>query len=117
MAEVKLKGKTIVYDSEDLISYLAFYKGNPFWQIYMGQVYGFTDNEEVEIVIRSKTTRKGGVMIYCTKCANAEAQEGTDPPMCTDCMSQKGGGNDPETEEITHLMLINREAETQEKEE
>jgi len=32
----------------------------------------------------------------CIKCG-ALAQPDTDPPMCTDCMAQKGGGNDPET--------------------
>lgn len=32
----------------------------------------------------------------CRKCG-AEAQPDSDPPMCVDCMSQKGGGNDPET--------------------
>ncbi len=34
--------------------------------------------------------------ILCRKCGEP-AQPDTDPPMCVDHMSQKGGGNDPET--------------------
>ena len=44
----------------------------------------------------------------CHKCG-AEAQPDTNPPLCTDCMSQKSGGNDPETadEEMKALETRN----------
>lgn len=35
----------------------------------------------------------------CEKCGIRPAQKDTDPPMCTDCMANAGGGNDPETKE------------------
>jgi len=40
-----------------------------------------------------------GLKGVCSKCGENDAQPDTDPPMCTDCMAQKGGGNDPETKE------------------
>jgi len=36
----------------------------------------------------------------CGECGEEEAQEGTKPPMCTSCMANAGGGNDPETEDM-----------------
>ena len=33
----------------------------------------------------------------CEKCGINEAQPDTNPPMCAQCMADKGGGNDPET--------------------
>jgi len=35
----------------------------------------------------------------CGKCGEEEAQEGTNPPRCTSCMAEAGGGNDPSTKE------------------
>lgn len=34
----------------------------------------------------------------CLKCGINEAQPDTDPPRCTTCMAEAGGGNDPETQ-------------------
>lgn len=58
--------------------------GEPNWKLYLDPSYaeGFDEYMKEHPV--------------CSECG-AEAQPGSDPPMCVDHMSQKGGGNDPET--------------------